>query len=150
MSYDSAIYDRLNADSALNTLLTGGMLLYTDLPVNGISRKSMPEIYGTDGKLMPVMVVKGRALIPTGSLKDTETQYTSARQIIELYFYDDQAAGWGTIKTAADRVYELLQDRPVGASGLRLVNVIDNERNDALEKACMLRRDWEVIGKIAI
>lgn len=149
--YPTLVYNRLIIDAPLISALTGGIYLYSSLPVEGISRKDTPSAYdSTTLKMKPMLVVKGRALVPTSSLKDPETQYTSARQIIEIYLYDDPFNGWSALFGAADRVYELLQDRPSGMSSLTLVNVIDFERNSALNNCCMLRRDYEVIGRITV
>lgn len=152
MSYAQAVYDRLEADATLLTLLSGRIYLYHDLPSKGISRATMPNVYSGyqgSGPLLPLCVVKGRGLIPQPALRDYTTQYTSAAQVIELYFYNDQAAGWDTLKTAADRAYALLHERPLPDSfQCVLVNAVEDMRDPEMENACLLRRDYQITGRI--
>lgn len=148
MTEVEAIHARLNSDSTLTTLLTGGVKLYRDLPTAGISRQSMANAYGADGRLKPIAVVRGRAVVPTNTLRDADGQYTSTRQIVEIWFYDDPAAGYDTLYSAAERAYFLLQDRPVTDTfNVSLVNEINDEREPAMQQSCMLRRDYEIIGR---
>lgn len=142
------IHTRLSADSTLTTLLTGGVKLYRDLPAEGISRQSMPSAYTSAGILKPIGVVRGRAIVPTNTLRDRDAQYVSTRQIVEIWLYTDRAAGYDTLYSAAERIFALLQDRPTtGTFGLALVNAINDEREPAMQQSCMLRRDYEIIGR---
>lgn len=149
MSYATDIFNRLSADSTLLTLLPGGVLHYEDLPHQGLSRDTTPDIYlaGPDGRLQPICVVRGRDVVPTNFLRDQNTQYSSNQQVVECWFYDDSDEGWDTIQLAANRVYFLLQEKPVtGSFNITLTNEV-LARAEELGWACMLRYDYAVIGR---
>jgi hypothetical protein len=148
MSAVDDIYDVLADDDDFVEALDGGVYLYKELPANGISHQSLPDAYDTGKKLKPLCVVKGRAVTPTNLIGDPDAQTTSTRQVVELWFYDDKAAGWVDIEAAADLAYGLLQERPTsGVFNIKLVNEVNEERVLEMNDACMLRRDYEVIGR---
>jgi hypothetical protein len=150
MTYATAVFNRLSADSTLLTLLPGGVMHHRDLPEEGLSRDSAPSgVYAADpdGRLQPCCVVRGRAVVPTTFLRDLNTQFTSTQQVVECWFYDDPDAGWDSISLAATRVYQLLQEKPVsGSFNMTLANEIE-DRAPELGDACFIRNDYAVIGR---
>lgn len=142
-SYPELIYNRLAADDALTNIVQ--VFNSGDVPVEGINRDNFPQAYDLNALLTPILIVKGRGNIPTSGLRAYKT--TSTRQIVELWLYDDRDEGWDAIEQAAELCYGLLQDeRVTGTFQMRLFNEIDNERDVDMGNACMLRRDYEVIG----
>lgn len=139
------IYSVLATDDVLTDLVQ--VYRYSDLPAEGINREDFPQAYTSIGILRPMVVVKGRGSIPTRDVHDAGDQYTTTRQVVELWMYNDRAAGWATLHLAADRIYALLHDRQVANSfQVLLVNEIDDERDPDIGDACMLKREYQVIG----
>lgn len=140
-----AVHTLLAADATLTTTLTGGVLLYRSLGVGGLSRSSSPAAYTSAGVLKPTLVLKGRALLPFGGLQDMQLQYLSARQVIELWFYDHLT--WTTIRTARDRAYSLLHGTMLDTGGrLHWFNRLEDDRDPQMQGAAFLRDDYEVFG----
>lgn len=145
MNYSDVIYDVLAADDDLTDIVK--VFRHKEVPVSGIDRDTFPEVYDSNGLMLPFIVVKGRGNIPNRDLVSVEEQYSSTRQVVELWFHDDRDAGWDTLDEAANRCYALLHDQQVTDSfNVRLVNEIDEERDPELGNACLARRDYEVIG----
>jgi hypothetical protein len=140
---DELVYDRLSADETLLETLTGGVYFSDNLPREGLTQDVVPEAWDDDGFLKPCCVVKGRAVVPTNDIRDTENQLTSFRQVIECWLYDDGDAGYTALKEAANRIYMLLQDRPVtGAFSLTLDQQLKLPRAVELGNAVSLRLDY--------
>jgi hypothetical protein len=149
MSYAQTIFAVLDADSTFKALLTGGFYVQRNLGENGISRAGTPGAYdAVSGFLKPCAVVRGRAIVPFGGIRDVATQYQTVSQIIELWLYD--SAGWDVIEQAAQRAYSLLHEqRIVEGFGIRETNRIDEARAPELGDVPMARRDYQVIGKVS-
>lgn len=148
MSYTQSVYDLLNADAPLLALLTGGLYLGRDVPEEGINREDYPAAYDSNGMLQPIAVVRGRRVIPDTSFRVPEAQYVAVSQVVEIWFYDDKDAGWDTLDSAAQVVYELLQDQQIAeAYNCLLVNTIEEERDPDLGGACMTRLDFSIAGR---
>lgn len=147
MSYTQAVYDLLNADAPLLALLTGGLYLGRDVPEEGLNREDYPAAY-SNGLLQPIAVVKGRRVIPDNGFRVPEAQFVAVQQVVEIWFYDDKDAGWDTLDSAAQVVYELLQDVQIAeAYNCNLVNTIEEERDPDLGGACMTRIDMQITGR---
>jgi hypothetical protein len=152
MSYATLIHTRLAADATLVAIMTGGIVLYSTLKGKGVSRTTLPSAYtqvaGKPTTLKPLLVVKGRAVTPTNTLRDHSEQYVSTRQVVELWLYNDSGAGWTALANGAARAYTLLQDRPVtGSFSISLTSEILDEREPTMDEACFIRNDYEVIGR---
>lgn len=148
MSYPSTIYDLLSANAPLVAELTGGIYDGRDVPDEGINREDYPDAYDSNGLLQPVAVVRGRRVIPDNGFRVPKAQYVAVSQVVEILFYDDKSAGWDTIETAAQMVYELLQDQQVNnAYNCTLVNVIEEERAPELGGACFMKLEFQVTGR---
>lgn len=145
MSMTQAVYDKLFADATLAALLTGGLLHFRDLPAV-INMDTLPAVYDTTNAIMKVWgVAKGRPVVPSGGLRDSNSQLNSVRQVVEIYLYDDRNSGWDVIETAADRVYALLEGKTVaGAYKLSLINEVTDLRDNTLGDAPMIRHDYAV------
>jgi hypothetical protein len=152
MTITEDVYTRLNADTTFKALVTGGLYYASDIPHAGINRETVPAAYSASKRLNPICVVRGRAVTPTRFLRDASGQYTSTRQIIELWFYQDGSLGWAALTPPRDRAYVLLQELPVsGTFSLTLDNRIDEDagmRDEDMANACFLRDDYEAIGRL--
>jgi hypothetical protein len=94
--------------------------------------------------LKKTIVVTGRDELPTDAIRDKAVQFTTARQIVEVWIYQDRDKGWPF--DVRDRVFTLLHEKPLpGTFGLVLVNNI-KVRAVELGGACLLRSDYEVIA----
>ena len=145
MSYEGLVRNKLVADATLMALLTGGLYAYEGLSGEGITRKTLAGAYST-GFLAPCGVVKGRALIPFGGVRDQESQYTSVRQVIEIWLYADAGAGLTTLTSAANRIYKVLEGQTVTNSHplrwLSQESFVERE----LQQARAILIEFEVIG----
>lgn len=95
MGLRDSIVTRLQADTTLMTLLTGGVHAATE-----ISRQNTPTAFDANAEIRPCALVKVSGDVQTGPYA------TSARAAIEVYFY--QRAGYDTIETAMARTLTLL------------------------------------------
>jgi hypothetical protein len=139
---DQLVYDRLAADETLTDILTGGVYFADDLPGEGITKKTYPDVWN-GVRLKPFAVVKGRGVIPTFDVRDKEAQLTSTNQVIEIWLYNDRDAGYTTIKQARDQIYTLLHERPVtGTFALWFDQELKMPRADELGSAVTLRLDY--------
>lgn len=149
MSYAQAVFDLLDADAPLAALLTGGVYVGRDVPQEGINREDYPDAYGSNGLLQPIAVVRGRRVIPDNAVRVPQDKFVAVGQVVEIWFYDDKAAGWDTIDAAALLVYGLLQDEQISeAYNCTLVNRIVEERDPELGGACFVRLDFSIVGRM--
>lgn len=150
MSREADFKTRMAADTTLMAILTGGVYAAGDLGPEGLTRDTAPSAFDASGFLKPCAVVRERALVPDGWVHDQESQAASARQIVEVWLYQDR--GFDKIDSALARLYALFQ-------GYRLGNAfpcewagtpINRQRDEAaLRGASMARQDWlvaDVIG----
>lgn len=153
MTITEAVYTRLNADVTFKASVTGGLYYAADIPAAGINRETLPAAYNSsNGRLKPICVVRGRDVISLRFLRDATGQYTSTRQMIELWFYQDGGLGWDALVTPRDRAYVLLQEIPVsGTFHLVLDDRTDEDagmRAPEIANACFLRDVYEAIGRL--
>ncbi len=143
--FEEAVYNRLKNDSAFLSLLPGGV--HPALTEAGLSRAAVPAAYAANGLLQPTCVVTGRGVKPVpGSPRDPKAQFRAVRQVVELWFYADRAAGYTDLQAALDYAYSVLQDRPL-AHTYSLEWLTDlKTRAEELHGACLLRSDYEIIG----
>lgn len=150
MSFSDDIRTLLVADAGaggVNTLLTGGIYTWVQTGRNGINRQSTPNVWvsATSPIIRPCAVVKDRAQVPDGGIRDDGTQATSYRQVVEIWLYDAGTSTASTLDTVAQRIYDLLHGQRVNNCLCRWVGspVID-ERVMALENARILRSDYQL------
>lgn len=139
---------RLAADSTLLATLTGGIHDHASLSSAGGS-KLPSSAYTASGKLKPLAIVRGRAVVPTGELADRSAQYASTRQVIEVWLYDDRDATLSALSAAGTRIYTLLQERPLtGTYSLLLMSWMQDMRAEEYGDARMCRQEWDVRGRL--
>jgi len=139
----------LAADATLVALLTGGIFTKREIGDAGVDRNNSvtSSAYVSVGDypvLQPCLVIVSRGFIPDGNRADAPSKTVSGRQIIELWFYSDQSIGFGTIESARDRCYALLQMESISGVGiLTLVNNINDKYAPELDNVAMLRADYK-------
>ena len=96
----------LEADSALTTLLTGGIFDASELDLEGLSPSDLP----TDavGRVQPLLLIRWRGEGEKEVIGRTE------RRTVELYLYD--FAGYATIEAAKRRIKTLLDNQKIGSA----------------------------------
>jgi hypothetical protein len=146
MSREADVAALLTVDVTLMAILTGGIFVYGNVGPEGISRgsESTATAFDADGYLLPCALVKQRGEIPTNDMVDYGEQMSSARQIVEIWYYQD--TGYAALDSARARVRALLQGVTLSDSfELKLVNTQDRLRDPgALAGASMAKQDWQV------
>lgn len=139
-----------NVSGGVFTLLTGGIFTYPETGRNGITRLIASAPYNsTTGLLKPCCLIKGRDEVPDGGIDDDGTQAVSYRQVIELWFYDDGDTTYTTIEAARTRAKTLLHGKMIGSTKFIphwAGNILNQQRDEALENALMIRADYAVRG----
>jgi len=134
----------LAADATLTGILTGGIYTYRETGRLGISRTTTPNAF-LDGFLRPTALIKGRQELADGEIQDSDGQFSTTRQVIEIYLYDDGDNNYSTLETARTRIYALLQNKQLtGIAEIVFVGDIDDLREQELDNAALLRQDWLV------
>jgi len=149
MSYADAVYSKLTADATLTTPLTGGLYLWTTLDGDGLTPQSAANAYENGRKIKPCLVVKGRSLVPFSAIKISQRGYQPARQAVEIWLYQDRAAGFGTIRTAAARVKTLLNLKRVTNSWKMLLAGELEDKEPAMQNTNFIRLEFTVVGHTA-
>lgn len=146
-TYEATIKSLLAADATLLATLTGGVYSFAaDTKRLGLSRTMSPSPY-LNGYLRPCALVKARDEVPSGGLLDSDQQYASIRQSVEVWLYNDGDAGYAALETARNRVYTLLQLVSLSGGGLvSWTNNLSNVRDTSLDNAAVLRADYVVNG----
>lgn len=118
MSLADDIKTILVADAGVggvNTLLTGGIYTFGELSEHGINRRDNQTAF--NGTLLkPCAVIKDRAQTPDNGINDPDLQLKSYVQVVEIWLYNNRNAGYGTLDTVWNRIYGLLEGKPVGAN----------------------------------
>lgn len=111
MSTLSLIKARLEADATLLAIATGGVYDFDETGRMGINRTNTPVAFDSNGVIRPCVLLRLRTSVPDLALRDDPAQYTTLRENIEVWLYQD--SGYTTIEAMRDRVYTLLHARPV-------------------------------------
>lgn len=139
----------LAAVSAISTALTGGIHTYEDTGRLGVNRDSVSAAYdSTTGLLKPCCMVKERSETSDGGIRDINV--ASTRRVIELWFYTDGDNTYDTLETVQRLAITALDEQMIGTSK-RILRWFANpiqEKDPALDNACMLRSDYAVRGLI--
>jgi hypothetical protein len=150
-NYPLLIKQRLAAPGPLATLLTGGIYEQdSEVPANGINRKTLPAVYenGGNGKMKPFAVVHGRAQVPFSPIKEPTTQFRPTRQVVEIYVRIDRDTPASTLRTAQDLIYGLLeQKRVAGSWKILYTNILEYDDPD-LNNAPTMRLEYTVVGHL--
>lgn len=113
MSRESEAVTYLRADTALDALLPGGVYIYAELGVIGITDAlTTPDVW-TGGVFHPCAIVRQRSPVPTGALQSIITKRTSMSQVIEVWVY---AKTSDEIETALARIYALMMGKRLPAA----------------------------------
>lgn len=146
MSFEAEVAAILDADATLDALLTGGIYTSSAVGPLGITRDTVPAAFDADGYLKPCALVRQRDRVPVGDVLDYDAKLESARQVVEVWLYDDQGNGYATLDSAAARIRTLLMgEQLTGSFELRLVLWMDRRRDEgALAGAAMERLDFQV------
>lgn len=148
--WSTEIFMKLSANSQLTTLLAGNLLLFRNLPRN-FDRKSIPDIYDTNGFLEPTLIIRGRDSIPLGlprSQKPSD-KFTIVTQVIEIWMYDSSKGNWNTLNQIAELVYNTLEQEKVeDAWNIELVGQTNNLREKDLGDAPFLMHEYMITGKL--
>lgn len=101
----------LKDDEALVADTPGGIYAYTELGRVGITRETMPQAYDDDGYVLPLLVIKARAPVPTSGMSDEVEQRTAILQYIECWMY--QWVGYDRIEIIDNHLYRIMQYRKI-------------------------------------
>jgi hypothetical protein len=146
MSRETDFTGRGNADATLMATLTGGLYAYGSLGREGLTRESVPAAYDTNGYLKPVGIAKMRPLVHDFEVFDGISQEASARQVVELWLYQD--SGFTAIDAALARLYTLFQGYkfsdafPCEWAGTPVTRA--REMDGVLVGMSMARQDWVI------
>lgn len=142
MTILASIKTALEADATLVAAATGGIYDYTETGRLGIGRTNTPSAYDSSGIIKPTILLRARALTPDFQLRDSNGKYSSARQTIEVYLYQDNS--YTTIATMKDRVYALLHETQVTGTFLISWAGGSGEAFDYDINACVEREEYLV------
>lgn len=109
------IKDFLEQDAVLMGTLTGGIHEGTQ-----ITRQNTPGAFDANTEILPCALVKDGTDAPSGPHPD------GTRLTLEIYFY--QRAGYDNIKTAMQRVYNLLHRQNAWIKGVWEIRHADSLR----------------------
>lgn len=104
MAREGDFKTRMTGDATLMAILTGGVFVSGETGRDGLTRG---DIAGSDGWIRPAALVRERAVVPDGWVHDQEAQHASARQVVEIWLYED--ASYAAIDAAMNRLYTLFQ-----------------------------------------
>ncbi len=132
------------ADTTLMATLTGGVFESGLVGREGITRETAAGAFDSNGYLKPCALVKQRALVPDGGVRDGLAQAVSATQVVEVWLYED--SGYTNLDTARARLFALLEGHVFsGAYPAEWVNSITRQRDQgALTGKSLERMDFQV------
>lgn len=148
--YGQQIVAYLKTDSALGAILTGGVYYYPDTGRKGLTRLLSPLAFSeADGMVKPAAVVLALNEVPDSQIIDPVTGYHSTVTPINIWIYDRGTTdtGYGNIKAAADRIYQLLAYAQLPNLFQILFNgTIKNKREPDLKEAAFYVMRYKVYG----
>lgn len=145
MAYEDDVNTLLEADATLVAILTGGIYKSGELGPLGITRGTTSAAFDANGYLLPCALVKERAQVATADVSDYGAQVNSARQVIEIWLYQEQGS-YAALDSARARLRVLLQGYVFsGAFEANLTQQFTRLREPgALAGASMARQDWQL------
>ena len=144
MSVVSGIKTLTEADTAIMTILTGGVHTDDETGRNGIGRSTTPAAYDANGFLQPCAYVKERAQVGNWGGALGNDGFTGTRQVFEIWLYDDTSPT--AIASARDLLIPLLQRVLITGFGrLRYLGFLKDRAPD-MNNAPFFRLDFELIG----
>lgn len=148
MSFLSAAKTILEADATLLATATGGIWSIDEAGRMGLNRTNTPSAFDSSGIIKPCVLLRARAMVPDFILRDDSNQYNSARQILECYFYQDNA--YTSIVTMRDRVYVLLNMKQLTGTFLVSWAGHSGEQFDYDINACVERSEYLANLKLSV
>lgn len=150
-SFASTIVGILSTDVTLQTLLTGGVHLYTDGGKDGLNRIQVPAGFDPQmGLIKPLCIVAEFPEIADNQIVDTASGYHSTVTTVVMRIYDNGNLGYGTIEAAYKRIYTLLAYKQITGSFQVLWQRVLRDRRDALNKdAGFYEVYWNVHGSMS-
>ncbi len=138
MSINAAIQSLLLADSTLMAVLTGGVY-----DTGEITRQLAPGAFDANGEIKPCVLIK------SGNEISLESKIQAVQTPLMLYLY--QRSGYTAIDAALARIYSLLNQRHIGASGVWEVqfNTENTRLSDEGLKCSLAMQRWNLIRKRA-
>ena len=145
MAHEDDFVTLLAADGTLTAILTGGIYKSGTLGPLGITRGTAAAAFDGNGYLLPCALVKERAVVAIADVVDYNTPLTSARQVVEVWLYQDQGS-YAALDNARARIFAILQGYMVSDGfEARLAQQFTRQREPgALAGASMARQDWQV------
>ena len=140
MSILSAAKAVLEADATLLATATGGIYDINESGALGINRQTTTGAFDSNGLLKPCVLLRARALVPDFQLRDASGQYSSARQTLEVWLYQDN--GYTSIDTMKARIYALLHEKQLTGTFLVSWAGGSGENFDWELRACVEREDY--------
>jgi hypothetical protein len=135
----------LEADTGMGNLValaTGGIWDWDETGRMGINRSNAATAAAwSNGIIKPCLLLKVRTSVPFGEVADDAAQVTGARDMLEVWAYQDN--GYSTIKSMLARVYVLLQGKRVGGYVCRWALDVEPPRDVEMD-ANVQRSDYEV------
>lgn len=136
----------LEADATLLALATGGIYDMDETGRMGISRSNSATTAAfTSGIIKPCLLLRLSASAPFGEIADDTTPSTGARDVIQVWAYQD--SGYATITSMLDRVFVLLQGKQLGGFICRWLRKVQPPVRDIEVDANVEHDDYEVIWK---
>lgn len=144
MSIETDFETRMEADTTLMAILTGGVYTAGALGRLGINRTDTPAAFDGNGYLLPCALVRERPLVPDLQVNDFLEQIASATQVVEIYVYQD--TGYGSIDSALARLFTLFFGYNFTRTfPLEWIGTLNRERDQgALDGKSMARMEWLV------
>lgn len=133
---------RMLADVTLMAILTGGVFKSGTVGRLGITRDSAAGAFDAGGYLRPCALVRDRALVPDGVVRDAIVRAVSTAQVVEVWLYED--TGFTAIDAALARLLTLFEGYQFTTGfPAEWVNTINRVRDEgALLGASMARMDF--------
>lgn len=127
----------------LVALATGGIWDWDETGRMGINRSNTATAAAFSGGIIrPCLLLKLRSSVPFGEIADDVTQVTAARDMLEVWAYQD--SGYSTIRSMLDRVYALLQGKTLGGFVCRWAGDLQPLRDTDMD-ANVERSDYSVV-----
>lgn len=146
MTLQSSVKTLLAADSDLTTLFTGGILTFAELAEGGLTRKSSPDSFDANLRLLPTLIVKERQRNATSAIKDEDEQWSSFVQALEVWYYAAGDGDFGDFEDAQRTVYGLLHDRTANNCRLMRREKHTQERDRTLSNAIVCYDVYDAVG----
>lgn len=128
--------------TGLVTLATGGIWDWDETGRMGINRSNDATAAAfANGIIKPCLLLKLRTSVPFGGIADDVEQVVSARDMLEVWAYQD--SGYSTIKSMLARVYTLLQGKQLGGFACRWALTVEPLRDLEMD-ASVSREDYAV------